>query len=137
MTSLSAALLSAAGAAAAVGRVRAVDSLSPPDLVFFAQSAASAARGEGFAQTALRFDHGGLTTSVHLSPWRLAHALAQRGLLVGPNGRGAPTIETMVVRDPRAPGLGVSIAGYLRPWMLQVSLQVQVQNGARADVQEL
>lgn len=63
--------------------------------------------------------------------------LAQRGLLVGPNGRGAPTIETMVVRDPRAPGLGVSIAGYLRPWMLQVSLQVQVQNGARADVQEL
>ena len=69
-------LLSCAGAVAAVGRVRALETLSPPDLVFYAQSAASAARGRGFVQTALRFDDGGLTTSVHLSPWRVAHALA-------------------------------------------------------------
>lgn len=119
MRSLSAALLSAAGAAAAVGRLRAVDSLSPPDVVFYAQSAASAARGEGFAQTALRFDHGGLTTSVHLSPWRLAHALAHttwddpaaalalQGALLGPvflllraliGGRGAgPTLGALAL----------------------------------------
>ena len=70
--------LSALGALMAVGRQAELEALSPPDLVFFAQSAASAARGGGFVQSALRFDDGGLWRSVHLSPIRLVHALAHR-----------------------------------------------------------
>ena len=84
------------GAAMALGRQREFEALSPPDLVFFAQSAASAARGDGFVQSALRFDDGALLHSVHLSPYRLVHALthalwrhpfaavAAQGALLGP-----------------------------------------------------
>ena len=53
--------------ASAAGRLRAMESLSPPDLAFFHQATWSAARGLGFAQTALEFDRGTLTGSVHLS----------------------------------------------------------------------
>lgn len=56
--------------AAAVGRVRAGETLSPPDLAFFFQSCWSAAHGAGFHQTALEFDRGTLLGSIHLSPVR-------------------------------------------------------------------
>jgi hypothetical protein len=63
-------LLGALYVAAAVGRVRAGETLSPPDLAFFFQSCWSAAHGAGFHQTALEFDRGTLLGSIHLSPVR-------------------------------------------------------------------
>jgi hypothetical protein len=54
--------------AAALGRLRGAQSLSAPDLAFFAQSAWSGAETGVFTQTVLSFDDGGLLTSVHLSP---------------------------------------------------------------------
>ena len=61
----------------------------------------------------------------------------QQGLLVGPGRVGAPEVETAVVRDPNAPGLAATVSGYLRPWMLRVSLQVRVANGGRPSVVEV
>ena len=63
--------LGALGASFAVARVRALASLSPPDLAFFHQASWSAARGLGFSQTALEFDAGTLLGSIHLSFIRL------------------------------------------------------------------
>lgn len=60
------------GAIFAVARLRALASLSPPDLAFFHQASWSAARGLGFSQTALEFDAGTLLGSIHLSLVRLA-----------------------------------------------------------------
>jgi len=59
------------GAVFAVARLRALASLSPPDLAFFHQASWSAARGLGFSQTALEFDAGTLLGSIHLSLVRL------------------------------------------------------------------
>ena len=50
-----------------IARLRALESLSPPDLAFFHQATWSAARGDGFVQTALEFDAGTLFGSIHLS----------------------------------------------------------------------
>lgn len=61
---------------------------------------------------------------------------SQRGLLVGPGGKGAPSVEAGLVRDPAAPGLAVTVAGYLRPWMLRVSMQVRVHTGVGAGIVE-
>lgn len=60
-------LLGAWACAGAIGRVHALQSLSPPDLAFFHQATWSAAQGHGFSQTALEFDAGTLTGSIHLS----------------------------------------------------------------------
>ncbi|MBO85266.1 MAG: hypothetical protein CL927_07900 [Deltaproteobacteria bacterium] len=61
------AALTTLGATAAVARLRALQSLSPPDLAFFHQATWNAAQGNGFVQTALEFDAGSLLGSVHLS----------------------------------------------------------------------
>lgn len=60
-------VLAATGATVAVARLRALESLSPPDLAFFHQATWNAARGNGFVQTALEFDAGSLLGSIHLS----------------------------------------------------------------------
>lgn len=124
--------LSALGALSAVGRQAAFEALSPPDLLFFAQSAASAARGEGFVQTALRFDDGGLLRSVHLSPYRCAqaaaHALwahpfaavAAQGALLGP-----VFLALRGLLGPRLPALGaglLALALALHPLCLSLLL---------------
>ncbi len=82
----------------AVGRVHALESLSPPDLAFFHQSSWSAIHGHGFDQTALEFDRGTLLGSMHLSLVRL---------LWLPIHWMAPTIESLVALQ----ALGVGFAG--------------------------
>lgn len=88
----------------AVGRQRALDPLSPPDLAFFHQSTWSALHGLGFAQTALPFDGQTLTGCIHLSPiralWVPFYALL-------------PTVETLVGLQALAMGLGAFLVGAL------------------------
>jgi len=61
----------------------------------------------------------------------------EKGLLVGANGKGAPSIEPAVVRDPSFPGLAVTVTAYLRPWMHRVALQVRVRASDRPTVVEV
>jgi uncharacterized membrane protein len=66
----------------ALGRLHALESLSPPDLAFFHQASWAAIHGYGFEQTALEFDRGTLLGSVHISLVRLlwlpVHIVAPR-----------------------------------------------------------
>ena len=82
----------------AVGRLRSLESLSPPDLVFFAQSCWNASHGLGFEQTALEFDSGLLFRSMHLS--------VVRALWV-PLFWILPKVETLVILQALAVAIGV------------------------------
>ena len=88
----------------AVGRQRALEPLSPPDLAFFHQSTWSAAHGLGFAQTALPFDGQTLTGCIHLSLVRAAWVPAY--LLL-------PRVETLVALQAAAVGLGALLVAAL------------------------
>jgi uncharacterized membrane protein len=88
----------------AVGRQRALEPLSPPDLAFFHQSTWSAAQGLGFAQTALPFEGQGLFDSVHLS--------LVRALWVPPYAL-LPHVETLVALQALAVGAGALLVAAL------------------------
>lgn len=108
--------LSAFLGAAAVGRVRSLDTLSPPDLAFFTQSTWSAASGLGFAQTALEFDQGSLLGSIHLSLVRLLWvplwwARPSPSALTALQALAVSTIVWLAWT--RQPGRGLTLAGAL------------------------
>lgn len=54
------------------------------------------------------------------------------GLLIGPGGKGAPTIEAAVERNPAAPGLSATVCAQLRPWCHEIRLKVGVHDRASA-----
>lgn len=89
---------------AAVGRQRALEPLSPPDLAFFHQSTWSASQGLGFAQTALPFDGQGLFQCIHLSLVRAA--LVPVYLVL-------PAVESLVAQQALAVGLGAFLVAAL------------------------
>ena len=61
--------------------------------------------------------------------------LTQAGVLVGPDGKGPPTVSSDLVTDPGAPGLSATIAAQIRPWARSVEIRVGVQSGERANVE--
>ena len=82
----------------AVGRLRNLESLSPPDLAFFAQSCWNSCHGLGFEQTALEFDSGLLFRSMHLS---IVRALWIPFFWV------YPRVETLVILQALAVAVGI------------------------------
>lgn|GEM_PF-1775812 len=57
------------------------------------------------------------------------------GILLGPNGSGAPELESDVVANPTAPGLVATITGQLKPWCTTVKLNVEVRDGGRVGME--
>jgi len=114
------------GAIFAVARLRSLRSLSPPDLAFFHQASWNAARGRGFAQTALEFDAGTLLGSIHLSLVRLLWVplsalwhgpellVATQGIVLSAGAAGAGLLA--VDRDQRTPALALLLG--LSPFAL-------------------
>lgn len=102
----------------AAGRVMCFEVLSPPDLAFFHQATWNAFHGHGLTQTALEFDDGSLTRSVHLSPVRLLwvplYGLWQDPrLLVGVQGAVLASTGIPVLLLARGRGFSGPVAGLL------------------------
>ena len=93
--------VAAIGTTSAVARLRAMASLSPPDLAFFHQATWSAARGDGFTQTALEFDAGTLFGSIHLSLIRAVWVPLYAAL---------PAVETLIALQGIALTAGTAAA---------------------------
>lgn len=55
----------------------------------------------------------------------------QAGLLTGASPHEGPLVAPELVRDPAAPGLAVTVAGQLRPWLHRVRVRVRLRDGAR------
>lgn len=62
---------------------------------------------------------------------------ADAGLLVGPDGDSAPIIDSVVVRDPAAPGLRAEITAQLKPWAHRVNVRVNLRPGAAPTLEEV
>ena len=112
--------LAATGATVAIGRLRALASLSPPDLAFFHQATWNATRGNGFVQTALEFDAGSLLGSIHLSLIRavwvpLYAVLPAPETLVGLQGAvvmgGTAAIGSRVIQQSGRPAVWMVVLG--------------------------
>lgn len=58
------------------------------------------------------------------------------GLLTGADG-GMPSVEPAMIRDPSAPGLGVTVSAVLRPWTRRIHVQVGVSVGESPRLREL
>ncbi len=52
-----------------------------------------------------------------------------RGIVVGPDGLGAPVVSSGVTRSRTEPGLYVDLAAQIRPWCQQVAVRVMVKTG--------
>lgn len=61
--------------------------------------------------------------------------LTAAGVLVGPDGKGAPKVSSDLVTDPGAPGLSATISAQIRPWCRGVEIRVGVASGERATVE--
>ena len=53
----------------------------------------------------------------------------ERGIVVGPDGSGAPVVNAGVVRSQTEPGLYADLMAQVRPWCQQVSVRVMVKMG--------
>jgi len=117
---------------AAIGRQRLLESISPTDLAFFHQSTWSALVGEGFRQTALRFDGSQLFSCIHLSLHRLTGVLIYAlhpgvGVLVAAQAMVVMAGAIPAARLARASGGTIeaqwlTAAMYLsHPWTLELA----------------
>ena len=59
-----------------------------------------------------------------------------RGIVVGPNGAGAPVVSAGVTRSRTEPGLYVDLTAQVRPWCQQVSIRVMVKTGEQPQLTE-
>jgi hypothetical protein len=53
----------------------------------------------------------------------------KKGIVVGPNGSGAPVVTSGVTRSRTEPGLYVDLTAQVRPWCQQVAVRVMVKTG--------
>ncbi len=59
-----------------------------------------------------------------------------RGIVVGPNGAGAPVVSSGVTRSRTEPGLYVDLSAQVRPWCQQVAVRVMVKTGEQPQLTE-
>lgn len=59
-----------------------------------------------------------------------------RGIVVGPNGVGAPVVSSGVTRSRTEPGLYVDLSAQVRPWCQQVAVRVMVKTGTQPQLTE-
>ena len=60
----------------------------------------------------------------------------KRGIVVGPNGSGAPVVSSGVTRSRTEPGLYVDLSAQVRPWCQQVAVRVMVKTGEQPQLTE-
>lgn len=58
---------------------------------------------------------------------QVVRPLAEAGVIVGGEGRGAPQVRADVSRDPAIPGFVAEVTGQLRPWCRAVNIRVAVR----------
>lgn len=58
------------------------------------------------------------------------------GIIVGPNGVGAPVVSSGVTRSRTEPGLYVDLTAQVRPWCQQVAVRVMVKTGTQPQLTE-
>ena len=59
-----------------------------------------------------------------------------KGIVVGPNGAGAPVVSSGVTRSRTEPGLYVDLTAQVRPWCQQVAVRVMVKTGEQPQLTE-
>jgi hypothetical protein len=60
----------------------------------------------------------------------------KKGIVVGPNGSGAPVVTSGVTRSRTEPGLYVDLTAQVRPWCQQVAVRVMVKTGEQPQLTE-
>ena len=59
-----------------------------------------------------------------------------KGIVVGPNGSGAPVVSAGVTRSRTEPGLYVDLSAQVRPWCQEVAVRVMVKTGEHPQLTE-
>ncbi len=62
---------------------------------------------------------------------QVVRPFAEEGILVGPDGAGAPQIDASVDKGPTTPGFVATIAAQLRPWAREIRVRVRIDPGGR------
>lgn len=60
----------------------------------------------------------------------------EMGILVGPEGKGAPTVRGEALPDHDLPMLSVDLSAMLHPWCQNINLKVMVKSGMEPQIEE-
>jgi hypothetical protein len=58
------------------------------------------------------------------------------GVLVGPDGKGAPQVSAKPIRSPSTPMLSVDLSAQIKPWCQNISIKLMVKQGLQPEIQE-
>jgi hypothetical protein len=61
----------------------------------------------------------------------------ERGILVGSNGEGAPSVRGDALPSHSKPMLSVDLSAMVRPWCQNISLKVMVKSGEESVIEEV
>ena len=58
------------------------------------------------------------------------------GVIVGPDGKGPPTVSAEPIRSPSAPMLSVDLSAQIKPWCQNISIKLMVKQGLQPEIEE-